>query len=326
MSPAAPAPVVSLAQFSAGGIIDDIDVNILDAVFIQYDYQGNIDHEILALGIQYQDDNGKTYDQYYSAGELSYFIPSDDARSIVPVGDKSMLAETSNAAKFLASLMEAGVDPEVLGAGSLEPLIGMRVHVKQHAQPKRQGLIRGGKNADREPTVLLVTQILAYPGEKPAAPVPAKKAAVGGVAGAGKPLGKPAAPAQPAKPGLGKPAPTKAAPAATTGARATAKSATSPSKVNGQAAAATTAAGDDDKAVAADVLMGILMEREGNAISKKELAPAAFRTLTAKVAGGEIDAKQKTKLTQLIFMDSFLHELAEQGGITYDGNTVAMAA
>lgn len=303
---------ISLAQAAQGGIIDDIDVEIIDAAFCQYDYQGNLDHEILALAIQYQDEAGKTYDQYYSAGELIYFVPSDDGSMAVPVADKQMLADSSNAWKFLASLIEVGFPVEMLESGNVKKFVGMKVHVKQHAQPKRQGLIRGGKNADREPTVLLVTSILSMPGEtpakKPAGKPAAQTAARPGLgAKAGQPVGARPAPAAPAKPGLG--------------AKTAAKG---PVKPNGQAGPSTPAgASEDDKLIATDMLNGILIEA-GGSITKKDLSKLAFQAAGALVEAGAIEAKAKMKYVQLVFQDAFLHELAQSQLIVFDGANVSL--
>jgi hypothetical protein len=302
---------IVLNQASQGGIIDDIDVEIIDASFCEWDYNGNIDHNILALGVQYQDDTGKSYDQYYSAGELTYFVPSDDGGMAVPVADKNMLTDTCNAWKLLASLMECGGEPMValLGRGNVKELVGMKVHVKQFAQPKRQGLIRGGKNADREPTVLLVNSILAWPGQ--AAPAPVKKAGIGG---AGKPVtGRPTT--RTGTPALG--AVGKAAPATQT----------AKGKANGQAGPSTISgagAGEDDKALAAEAVSAILVE-SGGSVTKKDLAKLAFQKAGEMVTGGKLDAKNKTKIVQLIFQDAFLHELAQAGVIAFDGATVSFA-
>lgn len=313
---------IALNQASQGGIIDDIDAAILDAAFCEYDYQGTIDHNILALGIQFQDDSGKTYDQYYSAGELTYFVPSDDGGMAVPVADKNMLTDTCNAWKFLASLIECGGEPmmELLGRGNVKELVGMKVHVKQQAQPKRQGLIRGGKNPDREPNVLLVSAILSWPGAPVQAGAGAKKTGVGtgvGTAGAGKPVtgrsvNKPGLASKPG-PGLGAKNAAAPAPAPAT------------SKPNGQAGPSTPAAGDEDKGIAAEILTAILLEA-GGSVTKKDLARLAFRKAGEAVHGGQLDAKAKTKIVQLIFQDAFLHELAASAVIAFDGATVSLPA
>lgn len=314
---------ISLAQASQGGLIDDIDVEIMDAVFCEYDYAGSIDHNILALGLSLRDGEGKTYDQYYSAGELTYFVPSDDGAMAVPVADKQLLTDTCNAWKFLMSLIECGFPVAALETGNIKNLIGMQVHVKQFGQPKRQGLIRGGKNPDREPTVLLVTEILAMPGQVQAPAQPPKRA---GLAGAGKPVG--ARPtlgaAQPAKPGLG------ARPAATAG-KPSAPARTSPSKpklgarpVNGQAGASAPAqaGGSDEDKLLATMIVDQILTSSGGSITKKELSTAAFKVAGEMVASQALEAKSKTRIVQLVFQDAFLHELASNGQVLYDGATL----
>ena len=122
---------------------------------------------------------------------------------------------------------------------------------------------------------------------------------------------------------MGKPVSTPTRPAAR-GVGASATTASPAKRVNGGAGAPTTSAGDDDKTLAADILTGILIEHEG-AVSKKDLAKFAFQAAGAKVSEGALDAKAKTRIVQLVFQDSFLHELAEQGGIVFDGATVSLA-
>lgn len=303
---------ISLAQAAQGGLIDDIDVTILDARFAQWDYNGNIDHAVLALGIQYQDGEGKTYDQYYSAGELTYFVPSEDGSRAVPVGDKSMLADTCNAWKFIASLIEAGFPVPLLEAGDITCLTNMKVHVKQYAQPVRQGLIRGGKNADRPQTVLLVDAIL----EMPAGAGGVKKGI--GKPTAGKPVTARPTTASPAKPGLG----AGKTPPPTT------RTTTSPSKVNGAAAAAPAPdapandAGDELTMIARQIVEEIV--GASGQLAKKDLNTLVFRKATELVGSGALDAKSKTKVTQICYQDAFLHGLATEGVIVYDGATLGV--
>jgi hypothetical protein len=306
---------VPLNQAAQGGIVDDIDVLIADAAFVQWDYNGAIDHEVLALGIQFQDDNGKQYDQYYSAGELTYFVPSDDGAGIVPVADKQMINDNTNAWKFISSLMECGFPEDKLASGNVKEFVGTKVHIKQIAQPVRQGLIRGGKNADRTPTVLLVTAILGLPGEQQAAK---PKTTVGG-----KVPGAQTRPT-PTQTKLGS-APTAAGKAATSQARLGASTASSSKSVkpNGAAGASVPAASDDHLTIALDVLNEILME-QGGPVIKKDLSKLAFQKLGERVQAGTLDAKLKTKMAQLIFQDANLHAWQEQGAIQYDGAQVSL--
>jgi hypothetical protein len=76
--------------------------------------------------------------------------------------------------------------------------------------------------------------------------------------------------------------------------------------------------------VALDILTGILVAAEGNSVAKKELSKLAFQAAGEKVTAGELDAKSKTKVVQLIFQDANLHAWAEQGAIVYDGAQVGL--
>lgn len=296
---------VSLAQFSQGGLIDDIDITIVDAAFAEWDYNGSIASPVLALAVQFEDGDGKTYDQYYSAGDLQYFVPSDDGTMAVPVGDKQLLNDNTNAAKFFASLLECGFPEDKLGGGNVKCMVGTKGHVNRVAQPKRQGLIRGGKNAEKEATVLLMSTITELPGEGP------KK--VAGKVATGRPT-------QVGKPGL-KPANTAAArPAQPSGLAKLKTASPSKGKPNGQAGASTPV-GDDLSGPASEILFAILAE---GPVEKKKLATLVFRAAGEKVQAGELDAKDKTKVSQLVFQDAFLHKLAEQGVIEYDGATLGL--
>jgi hypothetical protein len=300
----------SLAAFAQGGLIDDIDVEILDAAFAEWDYNGSIAQPALALGIQYATADGKTYDQYYSAGDLQYFVPSEDGSMAVPVGDKAMLNDNTNTAKFLLSLMECGFPEDKLASGNVKCLIGTKGHVNRVAQPKRTGLIRGGKNAEKDSTVLLFSSISEFPGVA----APAKK-------GIGKAAPATSRPTQAggAKPGLKSASTAANAPTATRGPKAGA-----PVKANGAAGKAQAGVvGDDLSGVAVELLVGILAE---GPVEKKKLSTLAFRAAGDMVQAGTLDAKDKTKVVQLVFQDAFLHGQVEAGMIEYDGATVGLPA
>jgi hypothetical protein len=286
--------VASLAPstFVQGGLFDDIDMRIVDAAFCEWDYNGTIDHNVLALAVQFEDDEGKTYDQYFSAGELTAFVPSDDGSSAVPVGNKSAMAAGSNFSMFIGSMVECGFPEDKLAEGNIKCIIGTKGHVNRIAQPKRQGLIRGAAKEGRESTVVTFTSISELPGA-----APAKKGL--------------------AKPGTGaKAAPVKAAGGKVNGA----------AKVTTKPTPATQAQGADDDAetAATEILLGILGEA-GGTVEAKDLPKLAFAAATAKVKAGEMDTQTKQKVTGLVFKAPFLNGLKEQGLINYDGATVEQA-
>lgn len=333
---------VRLDQAAQGGLIDDIDVTILDAAWMQLGpqpvlegleaYQGRLDHDILILGIQFQGESGKTFIQPYSAGELTFFVPDDSGEGLIPVADKQMINDSTNAWKFISSLFECGFPPDRLTAGNIKAIVGTKVHVKQVVQPKRTFLIRGGQQqSDRDPTTLLVSAILSLPGEEqamqaqlaqaPKAPAPRKPRAAADPAQT--PATVPGATA--GKPALGRPTAIPAKATGTLGAPATSRAAASvpTGKVNGGAGAPVPVdASDDDKVLATDILNEILAAH-GGSIAKKELAQEAFQAAQARVDAGHIELKRKMPIVQLIFRDPFLHELAKNGLVLYDGATVS---
>lgn len=288
------------STFVEGGLIDDVDVEFKEVQWCAYDYQGSVAQPVLALGIKMStpdpDKPGamKEFDQYYSAGDLEKFQPTQDGFGLEAVGDKAALNNNTNVAKFFASLLTASNNElgPVLDSGSLQGLVGLKCHVARVAQPKRSGIVRTGKNADREASILLVNRIIAYPGQAGqlggAATKPAAK--VG--------MAKPAA-AAPAKIGGAKP--TAAAPAATTAVQGAAGS-------NGSA---------DLDSLALEVLMELLATA-GGSMAKKDLPAAAFKSEALKA-----NPTMKTKVVPRIIAEDFLASAAASG-IAYDGATVTL--
>jgi hypothetical protein len=168
-----PPQYISLSpdDFTQGGLIDDIDVEIIDAASCEWDYNGQ-QAAGPALAVQFQDPNGQTHDQYYSAGKAEDWSPSEDGHGFISVSGKTTVNTSSNLAKLFASMVEAGFPKELLASGDVKVIIGTKCHVNQVAQ-ERKGLIRTGKNADRPSTTLLVTKIHSLPGADTKSPAKA---------------------------------------------------------------------------------------------------------------------------------------------------------
>jgi hypothetical protein len=182
-----PAPqLISLSPDDAtqGGLIDDIDAKIIDAQTCEWDYNGQAAAGP-ALAVQFEDRNGATHDQYYSAGKAEDWSPDAEGTGFVAVSGKTGFNSSSNLMKFFGSLVECGFPKELLAAGNVKCIIDTDCHVMQVKQ-ERKGLIRTGKNADREYSTLLVSKIHSLPGAdtKSAKPTLGKAAA-----GAAKPAG-----------------------------------------------------------------------------------------------------------------------------------------
>src|ERR1039458_2913544 len=155
-----------------GGLIDDVDVEISRARFVEYDFEGKIEGGAasLCLLLQLKDADGTEHAQYYSAGNLTYFVPSEDPKNqdlngitIVKVGDKDNLNGGTNCAIMLNSLVQAGFPEDKLDAGDVRVLEGLNGHVNRVPQPKRTGLAK--REGQRDPMVLIFTKIISLPGE-----------------------------------------------------------------------------------------------------------------------------------------------------------------
>lgn len=148
-----------------GGLLDDVDVTFTDVNFVEYDYGGSISTPVLALHATLLDGEGKANEQYWSAGDLSRFQPSEDGLSIVAVGASKGLNNNTNAAALLRSVVDAGFPEDKFGDGSVDVLEGLVAHVNRVAQPKRAG-IQTGADKKFDPTVLVVTKVVKLPWEK----------------------------------------------------------------------------------------------------------------------------------------------------------------
>lgn len=276
-APAAPPPAQTAAAstgkyasldpstFTAGGLIDDVDATMTDVLACEWDYNGQ-QAPGPALAIEFTDPAGQAHIQYFSAGKLEDWKPDASGEGFIPVSGKTGFTSSTNLAMFLDSLIKAGFPTALLADGNVKRMIGTQVHVVQHIT-ERKGLIRTGKNADRPPSVLLVTKLIALPGQTPA-PVPASAQP----------------PAQPAQ-----------QPAATAAARVAQADSTPPT--NGSVEGTV-----DDHIVAA--LMEKLMEDPTAAIDKKDATKIVFQyfaahNLPAKDRNGAV-----VKMSQAPFLQS----------------------
>lgn len=149
-----------------GGLIDDVDVEFINAEFVVWDYQGKsggTQSPVLHLSMKILGEED-VYEQYYSAGDLGNWVPSDDGKRLERAGTPTQLANSCNLSLFLASLVNGGF-PEGKMADEATFMVGTKAHVNRTAQPERPGLARAADDS-RKPTVLLVTKILGLPGEK----------------------------------------------------------------------------------------------------------------------------------------------------------------
>jgi hypothetical protein len=291
---ARPANALSMnpATFVQGGLIDDVDVEILDARFCYYDY-GKGGEQFLMLGVQMKDADGKTHDQYYSAGDKEFFEPSVEGVGgdgmdrkggwLIPKGNKSAMGVSTNAGLFLASLVKEGFPVDRMEQLSItEALVGSVLHVLRQAQPKRKGLIKTGAGAtgdsQRDPDILLCSKVISLPGQA--------KVALGKSSGAASTVG-----AQTGQVAASATVQPTAQPVASSG-----------NGINPDL--------HDEATIA---LLEILSENNGT-IAKKDIAVKAFKKLMTH--------PKKAALIPYLYSEPFLNNV---DGVAFDGATVKMA-
>lgn len=142
-----------------GGLLDDEDVEISGAEFVEWNY-GQEDRDMsLFLCITMSRDGEEDATQYYSAGSLEYFRPMNKGRGIEALGSATSLRTSTLAAQFLASIVDAGFPESKLG-NDISSMVGTTCHVSRQA-------VKGGFNkkdsSGRDKTVLLVDNVITHP-------------------------------------------------------------------------------------------------------------------------------------------------------------------
>lgn len=284
-----------------GGLLDDADVEITDAAFCMWDYNGNVKPEVPALGLQLrrlEDGNWvpdpknkesgyEDNDQYWSAGSAEYFVPNDSGGGLKTVGDKTSIVNSTNAALLIASMVNCGVPESLFASGNIKDLIGLRMHVNRMEQPKKGGNKAGFTgDPNKKSEVLVCTKLISLPGQQPAQTATVSKTAQ-------KVNGKPAQAAA-----------TTAKPAAAAETPAPASGGFDPN--------------NDAHVEAMSKVLEVLSNAEGGTILRKNLAPAVFKLYEK----GDKTAPVSMKLA---FDEGFLKGGQEAGmGWQYDGTTVSI--
>lgn len=282
------------STYTQGGLLDDIDVTFHSVRFVEWDYGGRTSDEgepILTLALLVSlgyDDNGKeaTADQYFSAGDINRFQPSEDGTHAVAVGNAKGMSDSTNCARFIKSIIDAGFPADQFGDGDVSVLDGMVAHVNRVPQ-ERGGSLKGKKNASGyDPTVMVVTNIIQMPWETSPAPQAAS-----------------ARPTTSARPGAARPAATRPATQNRVPAPASRGAAASPSDNGDQ----------DLTEEAAGILVAVLDAKNGSVL-KGGIASGAFKPLTGN--------PNRSGILALITDDDWLYENGEQFGWSFDGKAV----
>ena len=147
------------AFLHGGGLIDDIDATIKSAKWVIWDYAGKSAKETVALHVEYQDDEDKVHDAYYSAGDPKAFVPDrKDPHKLTLIGSRTGLSDSTNFFQFISSLVNAGFAEDEIPDNDVSFLEGMYVHVKREQQPERKGIAKDPTDT-RDKTVLCIAKI-----------------------------------------------------------------------------------------------------------------------------------------------------------------------
>jgi len=174
-----PISVAPSDAVSGGGAPDNVDTTIMEMTATTWDYNGSQEPSAFLL-VKLKDDDGTEHEQYYSAGDLSKIVPSDDGACFYPAEGSSAtgLNNNCNAYLFLGALVDQGFPEDKLRNDGFQTAVGLRGHMNAIApKKKREGLEGGNK------PIGVFTKIHSLPWEGTKGKL---GKAVGGVSGAAR--------------------------------------------------------------------------------------------------------------------------------------------
>lgn len=150
-----------------GGLLNDANVTVKDAAIVLWDYQGKGPLTPAIKFVFAVEGEENPVEQYWSVGKASDWQPSEDGKTLVPIGKSTQLVQSSNGGILLASIVNAGF-PEDKITDDITCFVGMQGHVIRVPAPQRTGIVKtpraDGKSFDD--TILVFDKITAFPWEK----------------------------------------------------------------------------------------------------------------------------------------------------------------
>lgn len=163
--------------FVSGGLLNDADVEIVEARYVLFDYQGTVDanNTRTALRLQMRTlDGTQEATEHLTLGSTTDFIPNtkDGGLTLDSLSGKTSLGRRSKLFFFLQSLADAGADVSRLDSGRADELEGLKIHIVRKPMPDLGGLeiTRRGKNQDQHIEYLHVTKLIDWPKKSEAKP------------------------------------------------------------------------------------------------------------------------------------------------------------
>lgn len=157
-------------SFVSGGLLNDTDVEIVEARYVLFDYQGTVDtaYSRTALRLQMRTlDGSQEATEHLTLGSTSDFIPNDKdgGVTLVSLAGKTSLGRRSKLYFFLQSLADAGADVSRLDSGRADELEGLKIHIVRKPMPDLGGLeiTRRGKKQDQQIEYIHVSKLIDWP-------------------------------------------------------------------------------------------------------------------------------------------------------------------
>lgn len=147
----------------AGGLLNDADVEIINAQWCHYDYEGKSSVvrfcAAITMAVLIDGNPADEHLTYYGAGKGSDWIPdeADGGRTPLKTGNATAFNSGSNWIMFVDSAIKAGVPENKFADSDLGELVGLRCHVVRRPT-NRTGMKQ--QSEEREQTVLLVDHLV----------------------------------------------------------------------------------------------------------------------------------------------------------------------
>lgn len=149
------------SDFSEGGGAPiQMNLLVLESRLVQWDYEGKSPTPTLALRLSLKNDEGETYSQYYSAGDLQRFVPSEDGKRAKKVGTAEKISKSTNMFVFFQAVVNAGF-PENKLEGDVSVIEGLYAYWDAKTIAKR-----GGLEGSKETIITVPTKMHKLPWEE----------------------------------------------------------------------------------------------------------------------------------------------------------------
>lgn len=157
-------------SWTEGGMVDDVDVDVVEAKFCLYDYNGQFaEGPSLMMGLKIVGGDGdKVIAQYWSAGKVENFVPTNDGLGLKPVGKQTGLNKSCSLVILLESLLKKGFPKEKVD-DIAKVIVGSRLHM---VKVKQKSIKDAETGQEKDRNTLVVTNVIkwGWDGTKTAAP------------------------------------------------------------------------------------------------------------------------------------------------------------